>query len=198
MNKLKVPRFAAIAIGGVVSIVLLVTVFLVTQNLSIRAGDEAPRDVVVSDITSTSAKINWTTSAKTQGVVEYGTSPTTLNLVLPEAESTTDHEVELTLLQSGTSYYLQISIGGKKFDNAGVPWTFSTKGEGDDNPSLTPTSSTRPTPISTVVIPNPNESSCDEKICERIKLKIGQGCITQDYIKCLKNESPTFAPLTTP
>ena len=199
-NKLKFPKVAALAIGGILSVAVLVMGFSVLQNASSRAEDQIPRDVVISDITSSSAKVSWTTGTKTQGVIEYGITPTSLNLLAPESESATAHESDLTLLSSGTTYYLQISIGGKKYDNAGVPWTFSTKGEGDTSETTTSPlkPSTRPTPISRVVIPNAGASTCDESDCTLIKAKLGKGCTTLDYVKCTKKISPTFAPLTTP
>lgn len=198
---IRIPNVAAIIVGSILSIVLLVLVFSVVQNLSGRAEDQVPRDVVVLDITTSSASITYATGTKTQGVVEYGVSPTTLNLLAPEGASETDHEVELTLLSAATTYYFQISIGGKKYDNAGVPWSFTTKSsdstdlEGLISPR--PTSSVKPTPVSKAVVPSP-ESTCTEVTCEKIKLKLGKGCTTQDYIRCIKRISPTFAPLTTP
>ncbi|MBI4226048.1 fibronectin type III domain-containing protein [Candidatus Roizmanbacteria bacterium] len=192
----KTPKIIAIIIGGIFSIAILVVGFSVIR--SGRAEDQAPRDVVVSDITTNSAKISYATGTKTQGVVEYGLTPTALNLLAPESESDTNHEIDLTLLSASTTYYFQISIGGKKYDNAGVPWTFSTNSSDEsdfEEVSLTPT--TRPTPISRSVIPNP-ENPCDEVICEKIKLKLGEGCSTQDYTRCIKKQSPTSAPLTTP
>lgn len=196
MDKLRIPKFAAIAVGSVISLAILIVGFSVLR--SSRAEDQAPRDVVVSDITTNSAKISWATGVRNQGVVEYGVTPTALNLLAPESESDISHEVELTLLSAGTTYYFQITIGGKKYDNAGVPWTFSTKSsDSEEFEEINPTSSTKPTPVSHTVIPSP-ESSCEEVSCEKIKSKLGQGCSTQDYIKCIKRISPTLAPLTTP
>ena len=199
MSNLKVSKFVGYAVGGLLSVVVVVFGFTTLQGVLTRAEDQVPRDVVVSDITPSSVKINWSTGTNTQGVVEYGISPTSLSQLAPETESTTSHQVELTLLSATTSYYFQISIGGKKYDNAGVPWTFSTKGSGEEsNTTLSPTA--RPSPISRVRIPNESEENvCPERDCEKIKLKLGNGCTTQDYIKCVKEKSePTFAPLTTP
>ncbi|OGK21061.1 hypothetical protein A2866_01885 [Candidatus Roizmanbacteria bacterium RIFCSPHIGHO2_01_FULL_39_8] len=196
MNHIKIPRFLGYAVGGLLSVLILVFGFTMVQGVLTRAEDQVPRDVVISDITTSSAIINWATGTNTQGVIEYGVSPTTINQLAPEAESSSSHQLDLTLLSASTTYYFQISIGGKKYDNAGVPWTFSTKGTDEVPTSLSP--STRPTPISRVVIPNV-ENSCPETDCEKIKLKLGNGCTTQDYIKCVKEKSaPTFAPLTTP
>lgn len=188
----KISKVLAIFIGGLLSIALLVAGYTTLQGVSSRAEDYMPRDVTVTDLSSNSAKINWTTGTKTQAVVEYGISPTELNSIAPETASKTDHSLDLTLLASNTSYYFQISIGGKKYDNSGVPWTFNTKGS--DGSTGVPQN--LPTPISTVVIPNNGSSvnavsNCNETDCEAIKAKFGSGCSTQDYIKCLKKITPT-------
>src|SRR3990167_582213 len=94
---LKIPKLAAIAVGSILSIVFLVIGFSVVQNLSGRAEDQVPRDVVVSDMTTSSARITYATGTNTQGVVEYGVSPTTLNLLAPEGGSDTDHKIKLKL-----------------------------------------------------------------------------------------------------
>lgn len=192
------PRPAALITGIVLAIVLLIGGFFVLQTAGGRAADEEPRDVVVSDITNNSAKITFATGSRAQGVVEYGLSPTTLNLLAPESEPSTSHEVELTLLSEDTTYYFQISIGGKKYDNAGVPWTFSTSSSeaGSTNRAVPTLPTARPTQaraVSTTTSPG----SCTETNCEKIKLLLGKGCTTQDYVKCIKR-NPTNKPLTTP
>ena len=118
---------AKIAIGLAASIVVIVGGFFIIQNVVTKASDTAPRDVIISGITTNTAKIVWTTDQETQGVVEYGSSPTALNLFAPESQKTKNHSVDITLLSPATSYYFQVRIGETKFDNGGVPWTFSTK-----------------------------------------------------------------------
>ncbi len=225
--KFKIPinktKIVPILIGLFISVIALVMVFRFGPTLFTRASDSAPRDVTINNITNNSAKISWTTGASNQGVVEYGTSPTSLNFFAPETDKTKNHNVDLTLLSPNTTYYFQIRIGNKKYDNGGVPWTFTTRSNQDtqeqkvgvtttpaagvtkqpqgtpvkSNTSPTPT----PTPISTVIIPPkkspaPQSSSCTETDCSKIKEKLGQGCTTQDYIKCLKNQATT--PTSTP
>ena len=108
------PKLPAIIIGTVLSVLILIAGFMLLQGIPGRAEDTQPRDVVVSDVTANSAKISYATGIKTQGVVEYGIFPTGFNLLAPESESDTNHEVELTLLSEAATYYFQISIGGKK------------------------------------------------------------------------------------
>ena len=190
-------KIASFAVGGVLSIAVLVLGFATLQRTVLRAEDQVPRDVLVDEITTNSVRINWTTGTKTIGVVEYGTSPTALNSFAPETQGNTSHETELTLLSSATTYYFQIAIGGKKFDNGGVPWTFTTKdsdaqGESGEEPTAAPKSAGNPTPIATIVIRTPT-SSCREVYCSDIKDKLGRGCTTQDYIRCIRKLTPTPA-----
>jgi len=136
-----------ISIGVMAGLVVVVGGFLLVQNVFTKASDSAPRDLVISGVTNNSAKINWTTDQETQAVIEYGASPTSLNLFAPESQKQKAHTVEVTLLSPGTSYYFQIRIGETKYDNGGVPWTFSTKTNQQYNaPVATPSGSITPVP----------------------------------------------------
>jgi hypothetical protein len=193
-NKNFLKKFAAIFFGLILFVIIVILGF---QIFGTRAADLEPRDVTITDITQNSANIVWTTGVETQAVIEYGTSPTALNFFAPEANRTKEHKVELSLLSPSTTYYFQIRINDKKYDNGGVPWTFTTKG-GQSNPILTPNQSPNqpvnqtltptPTPIQVLDIEDSESvvNSCDETDCEKIKLKFGKGCTTQDYFRCIK------------
>jgi hypothetical protein len=120
-----------ISVGVLAGLVVVVGGFLLVQNVFTKAADATPRDLVINGITPNGAKISWTTDQETQAVVEYGSSPTSLNLFAPENQKNKSHTVELTLLSPATSYYFQIRIGDSKYDNGGVPWTFATRSPGD-------------------------------------------------------------------
>lgn len=145
-----------ISIGVLAGLVVVVGGFLLVQNVFTKASDSAPRDLVINGVTTNAAKISWTTDQETQAVIEYGSSPTSLNLFAPEPQKEKSHTVDITLLSPGTSYYFQIRIGETKYDNGGVPWTFSTKtAQSPDalisaTPSgtLTPAAPTQPAQIS--------------------------------------------------
>ena len=198
MDKHKITKFIAIGVGVVLSILILV---LGLRLVLTRASDKAPRDVAVSDITQNSSKITWATGEAAQSVVVYGTTTTALNFNAPETQPGITHAVDLTLLSSSTTYYFQISIGGKSYDNGGVPWTFTTKGTVVPTAAPNPTTAAaaKPTPIQTLRLPDSaSDSSCTEVDCAKIKAKLGQGCSTQDYFKCIRKLTPTATASATP
>lgn len=127
---MQVRKFLPIIIGVLLSIPLAIGAFFLTQGAMTRASVTAPTDVRAIDITDSKATISWITDGESQGVIEYGTSPDTLNTYAPEITPKTSHKVTLTLLQPNRSYYYQIRIGDETFNNEGVPWTFKTKLEG--------------------------------------------------------------------
>lgn len=214
---LKPSKIFAIIIGSLIALILIFFGFRLFSNVFTRASDLEPRDVIISDIGRNSAKISWTTGVETQGVVEYGTTPTALNFFAPETNSTKSHQIELTLLSPNTTYYFQIRIGDKKYDNGGVPWTFTTK-TNQQEPIVSPTSIPTPTAIITQPLPSPtlkNNSKlngsteieipaptqisvCNEPDCQKIKELLGKGCSTKDYILCVLKLTTTPTPSPTP
>ena len=86
--------------------------------------------VTICQVDNRSAKIYWWTDIRSNGVVNYGTSMRALN----EAQSAGDgtvlfHEVELTNLLPGTTYYFTVSSGMSADDNNGAGYTFTTESE---------------------------------------------------------------------
>lgn len=200
MDQKKITKISAIVIGAIISIFLIIGGFKLIEGLFTRAADLEPRDVVVSDITQSSVKVSWATGEDSQGVVEYGTSPTALNFFGPESQKTKSHSIDLTLLSPTTTYYFQIRIGDQKFDNGGVPWAFTTKNIGDSTRQSTSTVESEPTPtptrpavISPTLSPTPISSiniggaGCGETDCKKICQKLGKGCTFRDLVlnKCI-------------
>ncbi len=64
---------------------------------------------VVTDITTTSLTVSFTTQNPGDGRVEYGTSPTNLNQSTTSATTGTQHSVGLTGLQPATVYYVRVA-----------------------------------------------------------------------------------------
>lgn len=190
MNNPLTKKILAVVIGIVIFSLLVFGYFAIFGT---RAADFEPRDVVVSNIEKNSVKATWATGVDSQGVVEYGTTPTALNFFAPETTKTKTHNIDLTLLSPNTTYYFDIRVGDTKYDNGGVPWTFTTKGAEASVvvPTAIPTESVvaQPTPIQTLKISD--GTNCTETDCAKIKLLLGKGCSTQDYFKCLKKPTPT-------
>ncbi len=191
MDNQKITKIASIVIGFIIAILLLVMGFKFIQNTFIRAEDITPRDVVVTDLTQNSVKITWATGKETQGVVEYGTTPTSLNFFAPETQKTISHSVDLTLLSPNSTYYFQIRIGDQKFDNGGVPWSFTTKGAGTTQPA-NPIPTQPSSPTQPPATPTTATSTCNENDCQKIKEKIGKGCSARDYSLCIVKPTPTL------
>ena len=199
MDKQRIMKFSAIGIGVVIAVLLIIIGFKLVSNVFTRASDEIPRDVTITDITQNSATLTWATGVANQGVVVYGTTPTALNFNAPETQSTSAHSVDLTLLSPTTTYYFQITIGGKNYDNGGVPWTFTTKATVTPTIILTPSPAptipaANPTPVQSLQLPGTAPATCDTTNCATIKTKLGQGCTTQDYFKCINKLTPTPTP----
>ncbi|PIZ68154.1 hypothetical protein COY12_00640 [Candidatus Roizmanbacteria bacterium CG_4_10_14_0_2_um_filter_33_96] len=193
MNNPIVKKVSAIVVGIAVFVVLVVGYFTIFGT---RAADFEPRDVIVSNIEKNSVRATWATGVDSQGVVEYGTTPTALNFFAPEATKVKTHTIDLTLLSPNTTYYFDIRVGDTKYDNGGVPWTFTTKGAEASvaTPTTAPTqpfdsAQGKPTPIQRLKISD--GTNCTETDCAKIKTLLGKGCSTQDYFLCLKKLTPT-------
>ena len=63
----------------------------------------------VINITETSAVISWTTATASNSTINYGTSPTNLNLIQENSDLVTTHNIELTGLTSNTQYFFNIT-----------------------------------------------------------------------------------------
>jgi len=75
----------------------------------------------VSNITSSSATINWTTNVASTGTVLYGTSSRKLDRSFSHNVQTTSHSVTLTNLSQGSWYYFQIqATSGSTTDTSPV------------------------------------------------------------------------------
>lgn len=192
-NPTVIKKAAAVIVGIAVFVGLVVGYFAIFGT---RAADFEPRDVIVSNIEKNSVRATWATGVETQGIVEYGTTPTALNFFAPEATKTKTHTTDLTLLSPNTTYYFDVRVGDTKYDNGGVPWTFTTKGAESSvvGPTVLPTKPavavTQPTPFQELKIPDGTEG-CTETDCTLIKAKLGKGCSTQDYFKCVRKLTPT-------
>ncbi len=128
MKKTRISSVAAIVIGALVTMPLLIFGFMNIQSALTRASNMVPENVQVAQVADTSVVVVWTTGIETQGIIEYGTEPDALIKFAPEAVVTTDHQVKISLLEPATTYYYRIRIGTDTYDNDGVPFSFTTAG----------------------------------------------------------------------
>lgn len=196
---MKKSKILAIGIGSVIGLALIVGGFLFMQTFS-RASSEKPENIAISEVTATSAKVSWTTGNETVGaVVKYGVSASSLTQFAPATTPQgKEHSVVISALTPNTSYFFVLTAGeDETFDNAGVPWSFTTRSENETTSELITSPTPTPTTTSSKSESTPIEdriNTCKETDCEAIKAKLGTECSTQEYIKCIKaaqNPSPS-------
>lgn len=84
--------------------------------------------VTICQVDNRSAKIYWWTTDRANGMVNFGKVPGAYT----EAKASTDgavlfHEVKLTGLDAGTTYYFNVSSGATTDDNGGSGYSFTTE-----------------------------------------------------------------------
>jgi len=135
MIKGKIPTLIVLIIL-VLGIVL--GVFLVRNRQLFRlgaTGENAPRDVRVTNISQSTLTVSWTTDTQTLGTVEWGeTENSTGTTIVSETGSGYTHSATLTGLKPQTSYFFKINSAGTDFDNNGIDWEAQTA---SDIPALT-------------------------------------------------------------
>ncbi len=195
---MKKSKLIAVSIGSVLGLALIVGGFLFMQTFS-RASSEKPENIAISEVTATSAKVSWTTGNDTVGaVVKYGVSASSLTQFAPATTPEgKEHSVVISSLTPNTSYFFVLTAGADEtFDNAGVPWSFTTKSENETTTEVIGSPTPTPTATADTTTETPIEdrmNTCKETDCEAIKAKLGTECSTQEYIKCIKaaqNPSP--------
>jgi hypothetical protein len=200
IKKRLLKHIAAISIGIIAGIPLVLYMFFQLQGVFTRANDAAPRDVVIAGTTEYSAIVHWYTDQQTQAVILYGLSPTELTLVAPETTIENDHTVVIESLQPGTTYYFTIQIGGEVFTNGGTPWQFTTKGGAGDSGLTGTPSGTGPAgtgtgtdgSTGTAIDPATGRPVCPmTSDCTVVQELLGKGCTSSDYIKCLQRKKLT-------
>lgn len=153
-------------------------------------GEMGPKEgsvMAVSSEDGKSATISWTSDKESMGLVEYGTTPASLLLTTVETSATTNHQVTLTQLRGGYTYYYRIKVGEDIFENNGIPYSFKMK---TVEAEATPIPTLIPTLVPTIA------TSCD-KTTDYNK----DGVVnTLDYMECTKTatSSGTKTSCSTP
>ncbi len=201
----KRSKLMGVGVGVMLSFLLLAAVSTAYfSGIFVSASNDSPTELIIRNVTDTTAELYWTTQDETQGLIQYGTNPAELTLIAPEVTSGKEHVQNLTLLQPSTTYYFRIKIGEKEFDNGGVPWTFGTKeaGTGASPTNQEPTTSSNPpveinlpgqvdAPATTIMPPPPGGETkvCPPNLsCDQIKNLLGTLCQSSDYIQCLQKK----------
>ena len=91
----------------------------------------------VDNITPTSAEVFWNTNAPSAAIVRYGTDEDKLTQTARATAGQTDHKVQLSNLQPGTTYFFQVETvqatsSAGNLGKSGIG-TFKTKSKGGDD-----------------------------------------------------------------
>ncbi|MBP6994216.1 fibronectin type III domain-containing protein [Candidatus Woesebacteria bacterium] len=175
-------KLIGIGVGLVLSFLLLTAISTAYMSgIFVSATNDSPTELIIRNVTDTSAQIYWSTQSETQGLVQYGTNPTELSLIAPEVVGGKEHTVDVTLLKPSSTYYFNLRIGDKIFDNGGTPWTFATKLAGNAPDQMSGSAPDTSMPASDVTSTCPQTDNCAV-----IRERLGQGCTTADYSACLQ------------
>lgn len=111
--------------------------YQVVQLISNASADTQPRSVTISNITTVSATITWTTDSKTMGTVTPKDGSPVIDTRGNSKRYT--HFVELTGLEPSTTYQFTITSGGTDYTSAeGEAFTFETAPITADAPTPNP------------------------------------------------------------
>ena len=121
---------ASLVVALIVAVIpLSMRLILEANKLEIRASpDEVPRSIMVSQLSSTSLKITWTTNADKTGLVRVSKAPLdpqNAQVVIANfGDKMKEHTVRLENLQPGVEYELEILSGSKWYNIEGKPLKF--------------------------------------------------------------------------
>ncbi len=113
--------------------------YQVVQLVTNASADNEPKNIILSNLTTSSAVISWTTDSSTRGTVSIVKSGTEGSPILDKRgnDKRFTHYVELTSLEPNTTYSFVITSGDTKYTTANnKSFTFKTA----------PISATTPTP----------------------------------------------------
>jgi hypothetical protein len=125
-----------------------------TPGTEITAGESAPTlsNIVISDISDTSAKITWTTDKSATSVVDYGTT-SGYGSSKTDSTSTTSHSVTLDSLSANTTYHFNLkNTAANNLTGQSGDQSFTTAKAGSTT-TTTVTVSTTKTPAPDIIPP---------------------------------------------
>ena len=168
--------------------------------MSGATADYEPQNLTaVSAADGSTATISWTSDKAATASVFYGTVASNLLLMAEDAQETTDHNILLTNLKAGKTYYYKIVVGDNEFNDAGdVPYSFKTSGTPEEAKVVTPTIAPTVAPVVTLpptASPSSGTPTATSSACNRTTDYVKDGVVNSlDYISCLRGKlTPTKA-----
>lgn len=133
LNK-RIPTLLGILIliGGLVAGVVLVNM---RQGLESKAGPtESPKNIKISNRSSTTFSVSWTTDIPLTGLVKYSEDPAKITTPAGDArdqisgtsQGYTNHSINVTGLGASKTYYFLIVSGSGTYDDNGKPFQIRT------------------------------------------------------------------------
>jgi len=126
-SKSKIPTI----IGVLILVVgIAVGVFFLQQRQLFRLSanpDLTPKGVKITNITSSSFTVSWTTDKPTTGFVKWGPTNQIKN-TSPESSSSpgNTHSINVTGLNPSSTYQFEIHSNKNRYDNDNIPWQIQT------------------------------------------------------------------------
>ena len=125
---------------GILVVGLGAGIYLVNQNqnLAAKAGPtDSPKNVKISNRSSTGYSVSWTTDIPVTGVVKYSENPAQINIpagdirdqVSGTAQGYTSHYVAIAGLLPEKTYYFVIGSGSAVYDDGGKPFQIRTSSQ---------------------------------------------------------------------
>src|SRR5579871_6726627 len=110
--------------------------FLMTTTTVFRSGasgSDVPQNLHVSNITSSSFTISYTTDAPTLGTISYGKDRTLGTIILDDRDQGgniphpySTHSITIRNLLPSSSYYFTITSGNSSYSNNNTPYSVTT------------------------------------------------------------------------
>src|SRR4051812_36162038 len=106
---------------------LLATIFILQVDIATAAT--LTRGPYLQTGTSTSVIVRWRSDEATNSRVRIGTSPSNLNKIIDDAQSTTEHIVQVSGLKPNTKYFYAIGSTTERLSGGDTNTYFSTAPE---------------------------------------------------------------------
>ncbi|MDD2225248.1 MAG: fibronectin type III domain-containing protein [Candidatus Shapirobacteria bacterium] len=209
-GKINLKTIIIFAILILVIVLSVLGVNVAKTFMSGAAADYEPQGLTaVPSVDGSTTTVSWTTDKSATASVFYGTNVASLLLMAEDSAATTDHNILLTNLRAGKTYYYKIVVGENVFDNQGAMFSFKTGGAAEVvvTPTVMPTvapvvtlpAASSPSAVSTPIVSSPSVSptATSSAVCDKTVDYNKDGVINSlDYLMCLRGKitvTPTKA-----